>query len=84
MESWMSIYTPKQAAKLLHMSEDRVRELCASGELRASNVGKGKLRARWLITGDAIEQFLYDRVVSVDRKQPARKRRQPKPAERFV
>jgi excisionase family DNA binding protein len=51
-----SSYTPKQVAQRLNMPYDKVLGLIRSGRLRASNVGR--VRSRYLVTDDAIEEYL--------------------------
>ena len=57
----MIVYTPQEAAGVLSMTKDRVTELCRSGEIPASNVGKGESRKRWRITEDDLITFLESR-----------------------
>ena len=71
----MDPVTPKQAAKLLNVSEDHIRALIGDGSLMASNVGRGKV-PRWRISRDEIESFKSRRVYrkpgqSVRRRRPS-------------
>jgi len=47
--------TPKDAAKVLPLSLNTIRELCASGELPARKVGR-----RWLIPRTLLINYLHN------------------------
>lgn len=49
--------TTQQAASRLGVSVRLVREMCASGEIQAVNVGRGT-RPRWRIPRQALQRFL--------------------------
>jgi hypothetical protein len=66
--------TPPEAAKILRKSPESVISLIRSGSLRASNVGQGAKRPRYLISEDAIADFLAAREVRPRAKAPRRKR----------
>lgn len=46
------IYTPQEAAKKLRVSEQTIRRLCRSGELRSRKVGK-----QWRIADKDLMRF---------------------------
>ena len=71
-------YTPESLGEVLHCSADHVRELITSGELSASDIGRGQRRARWRITQAAVDEFL-DRRANGRTTKP---RRQKKPVTR--
>lgn len=52
-----NIYSPKEAAELLKVTNDHILRLIKSGKLLASNVGLGQ-RAVWRISHDEINKFL--------------------------
>jgi excisionase family DNA binding protein len=50
--------TVKQAAASIKVSQDTVRQWIKSGELKASNVGKGRSKGRYVIQMNDWESFL--------------------------
>ena len=60
--------TAEQVAEHLHMTPRTVRDMCHDGRLVASKVGK-----RWLITEQAVQDYLEQ--TSNREKRPARRRR---------
>lgn len=48
-------YSPAQAAEAIGMSTDRVRELCATGEMPARRIG-----GRWYISRTRLERWLEE------------------------
>jgi hypothetical protein len=50
-------YSPRGAARLLHISPDRVRELIRAGRLKAINLPTRSGRPRWKITQRALAEF---------------------------
>lgn len=61
----MKLYFPKETGKILRMSPQKVRNLCQSGELKASNFGTD-LKPRWRISQASIDAYL-------DSKSPTKK-----------
>lgn len=61
----MKLYFPKEAGKILRLSPQKVRNLCQSGELKASNLGT-ELKPRWRISQTSIDAYL-------DGKSPTKK-----------
>ena len=53
----MKLYLPREAAKLLKLSPQKIRNLCQSGELKAANLGT-ELKPRWRIAETSIQSFL--------------------------
>lgn len=61
-------YSAAQAAEAIGVSPDRVRELCARGDLPGRRIG-----GRWLIPVRRLEQWLEDGPdVLADRSAPSR------------
>ena len=71
--------SPPQIAKLFSMKAQTVREWIESGELIASNIGKGQQRPRYLVARADLLLFLERRRV-VTRQPKAPTRRTPQPA----
>ncbi|OYP38906.1 helix-turn-helix domain-containing protein [Rhodopirellula sp. MGV] len=51
-------FNTSEAAEVLKCSPDQVRALIIAGKLHATNTSLGSQRARWVITQQAIEEFL--------------------------
>jgi len=60
--------TTEQVAERLHMTPRTVRDMCHDGRLVASYVGR-----RWLVTEQAVEDYLEQ--TSNRERRPARRRR---------
>ena len=55
------LLTPSDVAARLKVTAEQVRSLIRSGRLRAVNVGTGKKRPLYRITGETLEEFLAGR-----------------------
>lgn len=49
------VYTPKEAAAILKVSERKINELLRKGELKGSKVGR-----QWRITEQQLDEFLKE------------------------
>lgn len=76
-------YTVIIAAELIGVGEATVLGWIASRELKATNVGKGKLRPRWRIAKSDWDEFLDRRSNQLDAAKPVAKRSR-KPAREYV
>jgi excisionase family DNA binding protein len=77
-ESVTDLLTVAEVAKKIRMSEDSVVRLIRAGTLRASKVGAGTKRARWIIESREVTRFL---AAGSNTPAPAKKR-QGRPAQR--
>jgi excisionase family DNA binding protein len=67
--------TPRELARLLRVSPDRIRAIIARGELRAVNMAPTRCgRPRWVILPDALAAFLAGRLASPP-PAPAKRRK---------
>jgi hypothetical protein len=66
-----STLSVKQAAQSIAVSQDTIRAFILSGELKASNVGSGKSKGRYIIQMNDWQQFLDNRKPD----PPAKRRR---------
>lgn len=74
-----TFYTVADVAKLIRMSPDSVERLIRSRKLRASNVGGGEKKARWIIASADLQAFLAARSNGAGPTSPAPKsRRKPR------
>lgn len=53
--------TPAAVAKELKVSQDTVIAWITSGKLKGSNIGQGKARGRYVVTREALNEFLASR-----------------------
>jgi hypothetical protein len=67
--------TPAAIAKELKVSQDTVIAWITSGKLKGSNIGQGKQRGRYVVTRDALTEFLASRQPT---PPPARTPRTPR------
>lgn len=65
-------FSPSAVARILGCSKDQVISLIAAGELAAVNIGLGKIRARYKVRQEAIDDFIRRRTTE---KLPQRKPR---------
>lgn len=76
-------YTIHDIATALQCSSEHVTELIRLGELIASNIGKGKQRARYAIKKSSFDDFMSRRSnESIPKRR--RNRRVPKPTREWV
>ena len=70
-------YTIKQIQERFSVSQATVLHWCASGQIKAINVGRdpGKARARWRITEQALRDFEASRVATPAPQPQTRKRK---------
>lgn len=54
-------YTVAQIAEKLEIDKSKVYILCKSGELNATNISTGKVKARWRISESDLQSFLEKR-----------------------
>lgn len=80
----MTTYTPAQVAKVLHINADAVRQLIVSGELPASNVGQGKLKARYVVLETDLADFLERRKLPSSKPSRPRQRTKVTPKKQWV
>ncbi len=81
--------TPADAAVLLHCTSKTVIAHCKSGKLRASNIGNGESKGRWVIQPADLKTFLdvtaNRPATTADDPSPKRARTSPKPrVDRFA
>jgi hypothetical protein len=72
----------REAAQRIRSSEDRILRLIASGALRASNVGAGATRPRWIIAADDLDAFVRARANQPS--TPTRRRRRQTPTPNYL
>jgi excisionase family DNA binding protein len=69
-------YTTRDAARLLRVSEDKIRKWIRAGELSAINTATTRSgKPRFVILPDAIQQFAAARSAAPPPKSPRRKKR---------
>jgi excisionase family DNA binding protein len=73
--------SPPAVARLLGISPDKVRNWCASGELKAANLAENQSgqRCRYRISPEALEAFLKRRSTPPQKQQRPRPRK-PQPS----
>jgi excisionase family DNA binding protein len=77
-------FTAPEVAKLFHVSDDKVRSLIASGELRAVNLAsRAGRRPRWRISAADLATFEARRAAVPARPVPKRRRKPNRVVEYF-
>ena len=71
----MPMLTVNQVAKRLQVDAEVVRGWCRSGALRCVNVGRGKLKPRYRVTPEALEEFVRARTIGPPPPKPRRRRK---------
>jgi excisionase family DNA binding protein len=75
--------TIASVAELLSTSTDHVLGLIHSGRLPAVNIGMGKVKPRWRVSVDALEQFTTARTASARTTSRRTRRADPTVVEFF-
>jgi excisionase family DNA binding protein len=70
-----SLLTPAAVAERLATSTDHVLGLIHSGRLRAVNIGMGKVRPRWRVPAEALDEFKLSRTATAPTPRAARRKR---------
>jgi hypothetical protein len=70
-------FKPPAVARAMGVGHDTVLGWIRSGELRASNLAPLGKRPRWIVTPEAIDEFLKRRQHVPPPKKPGRRRRPP-------
>jgi excisionase family DNA binding protein len=76
--------TPREIARILRISKDRVRSMIEAGELGAVNTAPDRGgRPRYVIMPEHLTDFVRQRLVSPPPKPAPRRRRQPEMVDFF-
>jgi excisionase family DNA binding protein len=70
----MTVYTTEQLAEKLGVSRQYARELCSSGRIASVDLSRGKQRATYRVTEQALEEFLNPGIAAATKKTQRRSR----------